>query len=116
MPAMSAPSRSARISVMHSGRREFCWFMIGHGCYFVALGIQGVLFSWLLAILLREPAGRIGLAQMLVNLPLLLLLLFGGAVADRSDCRRMLMRVQILLALPPLALLLVLAAGRIGFP
>jgi MFS family permease len=52
---------------------------------------------------------------MLLNLPLLVLLLFAGAVADRSDCRRLLMRLQMLLILPPLALLLLQATGVLNF-
>jgi MFS family permease len=100
---------------MQSDRREFYWYMAGRGCYFAAFGIQSVLFAWLLAIGLQESAERIGFAQMLLNLPLLVLLLLSGAIADRSDCRRLLMRLQMLLTLPPLALLLLQATGGLGF-
>jgi MFS family permease len=100
---------------MQSDRLEFHWYMIGRGCYFTAFGIQSVLFAWLLAIGLQESAGRIGVAQMLLNLPLLVLLLLGGAIADRSDCRRLLMLLQVLLTVPPLLLLLMHAAGGLDF-
>jgi MFS family permease len=100
---------------MQPDRREFYWYMAGRGCYFTAFGIQSVLFAWLLAIGLQESAEHIGVAQMLLNLPLLVLLLFGGAIADRSDCRRLLMRLQLLLTLPPLALLLLQTTGGLDF-
>jgi MFS family permease len=100
---------------MQPDRCEFYWYMAGRGCYFTAFGIQSVLFAWLLAIGLQESAERIGVAQMLQNLPLLVLLLFGGAIADRSDCRRLLMRLQMLLTVPPLALLLLEATGGLDF-
>src|SRR6202795_3739963 len=100
---------------MHADRRQLYWYLAGRGCYFAAFGIQSALFAWLLAIGLQEPGGRIGVAQMLLNLPLLVLLLFAGAVADRSDCRRLLMRLQMLLTLPPLALLLLQATGVLNF-
>jgi MFS family permease len=100
---------------MRADRRQLYWYLAGRGCYFAAFGIQSVLFAWLLAIGLQESGGRIGVAQMLLNLPLLVLLLFGGAVADRSDCRRLLMRLQMLLTLPPLALLVLQATGALNF-
>ncbi|HYM30636.1 MAG TPA: MFS transporter [Candidatus Cybelea sp.] len=95
--------------------REFTWYMAGHGLYFFAMGVQNVLFAWLLAVHLHESAERIGIAQMLLNLPTLCLVLFGGAVADRHDCRRLLMRLQFVIALPPAVLLALDATDRLDF-
>jgi MFS family permease len=100
---------------MRAGGGDLHWYMAGRGLYFFALGIQNVLFPWLLAIELHASPERIGIAQTLSNLPMLTLVLFGGAVADRSDCRSLLMRLQLLVALPPLALALFVAAGWIEF-
>jgi MFS family permease len=100
---------------MEADSRDLHWYMAGRGFYFLALGIQNVLFPWLLAIGLHESPARIGLAQTLSNLPMLTLVLLGGAVADRSDCRGLLLRLQLLVTLPPLALALAAAAGFLDY-
>src|SRR5262249_54463666 len=70
-----------------------------------------IAFPWLVAIVLGEPAQRVGIAQMAVMAPAMLLMLYGGAVADRADCRRLLLRYQAMATLPPLALAGFITAG-----
>jgi MFS family permease len=79
------------------------------------MGVQSVLFAWLLTVALHETAEWIGIAQLLLNLPTLALVLFGGAVADRNDCRRLLMRLQFLIALPSFVLLLLERTNQLAF-
>ena len=74
-----------------------------------------IMFPWLVAVVLREPAQRVGIAQMVVMAPALLFMLYGGTVADRGDCRRLLFRYQLLAMLPPLALAGIIAAGGLGY-
>jgi MFS family permease len=74
-----------------------------------------IVFPWLVAVVLKEPAQRVGIAQMAVMAPALLFMLFGGTVADRADCRRLLLRYQLLATLPPLALAGVIATGALGY-
>ena len=46
--------------------------------------MQSVVFAWLVTLLLREPAERVGLAQMSILLPGMLFILLAGAIADRA--------------------------------
>ena len=103
------------MSTAHTDQRELQWYMAGHGLYFFAIGIQNVLFAWLLTVSLHESAERVGIANMLLNLPTLVFVLFGGAFADRNDCRRLLIGLQLLIALPPLALLLLHVSAGLDF-
>lgn len=77
-------------------------------------GIMAVLFPWLVAVQLAAPAEQLGLAQMALQLPTLVLVLFGGVLADRRDPRRILLTVHLLAALPPLGLALLILHGELN--
>jgi MFS family permease len=94
---------------------QFRWYLGGHAAWFTSFGIQMIVFPWLVAVVLKEPAQRVGIAQMAVMTPAMLFMLFGGTVADRADCRRLLLCYQLLAMLPPLALAGVIAAGALGY-
>ena len=81
--------------------RQFRWYLGGHAAWFTSFGIQMILFPWLVAVVLQESAQRVGIAQMAVMAPAIVFMLYGGAVADRADCRRLLLRYQVLAAVPP---------------
>ncbi len=83
--------------------------------WFASFGMQVILFPWLVAVVLRQPPGRVGLAQMSLMAPSIALMLLGGAVADRADCRKLLMRYHLLATLPPLALAVVIASHSLGY-
>jgi len=83
--------------------------------WFASFGMQVILFPWLVAVVLRQPPGRVGLAQMSLMAPSIALMLLGGAVADRADCRKLLMRYHLLAALPPLALAVVIASHSLNY-
>ncbi|MDJ0848332.1 MAG: MFS transporter [Myxococcota bacterium] len=84
--------------------------------WFGAVGMQAVLLSWLVVGVLGAPAEVVGLVQMAGMAPVLLLLLLGGATADRVDRRRLLMGLH--LGTGSLALVLALAVGsnRLSLP
>jgi len=81
----------------------------------LAIGFQGVLVPWLVAVVLQETPQRVGLAQMFSLLPMLVFILAGGAAADRAELRRHLVRLQIFVALPSLALAVLIAAGALTY-
>lgn len=83
--------------------------------WFASFGMQVILFPWLVAVVLRQPPGRVGLAQMSLMAPSIALMLLGGAVADRADCRKLLVRYHLLATLPPLALAVVIASHYLGY-
>jgi len=66
-------------------------------------------------VVLHEPASRVGVALMSLMAPSILFMLLGGAVADRADCRRLLVRGHFLVALLPLGLALVITGGRLSY-
>jgi MFS family permease len=82
----------------------------------VPLGIQMVLFPWLVAVVLHMDAFAVGVAQAAIMAPSLLFLALGGLVADRGNPRRLLLRYHLLYAAPPLALALVLSGGGLSYP
>src|SRR5579885_739233 len=94
----------------------FAAYLAGLGSWFVPLGIQQVLFSWLAAIVLHVDAFQVGIAQMALMAPGMLFLPLGGLVADRGNPRRLLMRYHFFYALPPLVLAGVLASGGLSYP
>src|SRR5882672_12381292 len=66
------------------------WFIAGVSSWFTAVGMQSVLFSWLVVGVLHAKAEWVGITQSAMMLPSLLLILLGGAVADRYDRRTLL--------------------------
>lgn len=91
------------------------WYLTGFCPYFAAIGIQSVLYPWVLTQVLHESAARVGVAQMLTTLPMLLLVLFGGAIADRRELRTHLVRLQSAMGLLPLLLAALALSGRITY-
>jgi MFS family permease len=94
---------------------QFRWYLGGHAAWFTSLGIQMIVFPWLVAVVLDEPAHRVGIAQMTMMAPAIVFMLYGGAMADRADCRRLLLGYQLVAAVPPLLLAGIIAAGALGY-
>ncbi len=90
-------------------------FLAGNASWFLAVGIQSVLFSWLVTMVLHESPARVGMAQMTLLLPVLLLLLVGGGLADRHGGVRIAVTAQMLAAVPPLALAVVILLDALTF-
>ena len=77
--------------------------------------MQTIVFPWLVTVVLHEPPARIGVAQMSLMAPSIFLMLLGGAVADRADCRRLLVRGHLVAAVPPLVLGAAIAWGWLAY-
>ncbi|HEV7543274.1 MAG TPA: hypothetical protein VGO42_01915, partial [Reyranella sp.] len=101
---------------MPSSRSVFAVYLLGLGTWFVPLGIQMVLFPWLVAVVLHMDAFAVGVAQAALMAPSLLFLPLGGLVADRGNPRRLLLRYHMLYAAPPLVLAAVLYGGGLSYP
>jgi MFS family permease len=95
--------------------RAFPWYLAGIVSWFASFGMQTIVFPWLVTVVLDEPPARVGIAQMSLMAPSILFMLLGGAVADRADCRRLLVRGHLLVALPPLFLGLAIARGWLAY-
>ena len=83
---------------------EFRWYMGGHSSYFAAMGIQGIVYPYIVTFVLAKPADMVGIAQMFTMLPMFGLVLLGGMTADRRELRMHLVRLQFLAAIPMLVL------------
>lgn len=90
-------------------------YLFAHGAWFLAFGVQVVLFPYLVRVVLQESPMRFGLAQMSLQLPTTLLILFGGALADRGDTRRIVSISCCLAVLGFLALGLLVISGHLTY-
>jgi len=91
------------------------WYLTSTAFYLVPGGIQMVLFPWLVAVFLHESPERVGLAQMASQLPMLLLILWGGLLGDRVDQRRLLISLQLGMMAPPLVMAALIGSGQITY-
>jgi predicted MFS family arabinose efflux permease len=72
----------------------------------MALAMQQLLLSWILIGILDLPADQVGVVQALIGLPGIVLMLMGGASADQTDARQLLVRIYFIAPVLPLFLLL----------
>ncbi|MSP43266.1 MAG: MFS transporter [Alphaproteobacteria bacterium] len=91
------------------------WYLAGMCPYFGAIGVQNVVFMWLMTQILHASPAQVGLAQMLTMLPMLTVILLGGVVADRRELRRHLIFLQVIMALLPLSLALCIGVGQLSY-
>lgn len=112
-PIATPPGQVATASLLR--QTQFRWYMAGQANWFASWGVRHVIFPWLVVVVLHESPDRVGIAQMAVLLPNLFLLLIGGAVADRSDLRRLLLIAQLVALLPPLGLAVLMAMGQLSY-
>ena len=94
---------------------EFRSYMAATGFTQFAFSMQQLLTNWIFIGTLNVSAQRVGLAQAMIGLPGLVLMLWGGANADRVDGRGMLIRLYLVMALPSLALAALFQFGQVSF-
>lgn len=73
--------------------------------------MQQLLLSWLLVGVLLLPADEVGVIQALIALPGILLMLWGGAKADQTDPRRILLNGYLLAWILPISLIATIEFG-----
>jgi MFS family permease len=100
---------------LSTGQGNLPWYFGGHGAWYVAAGLQMVLFPYLSAFVLGLDARYIGISQLALMGPGLILLMPGGVIADHLDERGYLIRLHILASLPPLVMASVLFTGHLSF-
>jgi len=93
---------------------EFRAYLGSTGFVGLAFAMQQLLISWLLIGVLLLPADRVGLLQALMAIPGLFLMLWGGASADRSDSRTLLLRVYLFAPLLPLFLIAIVGMNQLA--
>jgi MFS family permease len=93
----------------------FRLYLLGTGSWFLAFGIQSVMFAWLVTMVLHESPQLVGIAQMTMLIPTMLLILVGGSLADVIGARRIVVIAQSVAVLPPLFLMVVVWTGQLNF-
>ncbi len=86
--------------------------------WFMAFGLQMVLFPYLITGQnhLHMDGLALGLANMALSGPSVVFLLLGGVVAERADGRRLLIVLQLLAAVPAVALATFVTRGALTYP
>ena len=90
-------------------------YLTGTSAWFAGMGIQGVMFAWLVTMVLNESPELVGVAQMAFLLPGTIFMLLGGSLADHFGARRLLLAWQGFAALPPLALIAIIAFDALSY-
>ena len=93
----------------------FAAYLYAQGGWFLAFGLQMVLFPYLVRVILEENEVRFGLAQMSMQLPTALLILVGGFMADRVDALKVVIIGCGVAALAFLGLAGLMAAGGLTY-
>ncbi len=93
--------------------KPFHLYLLGTGSWFFAFGIQSVMFAWLVTMVLHESPQMVGIAQMTMLVPTMLLILVGGSLADIIGGRRIVIVAQSIAALPPLFLFIVILRDQL---
>ena len=91
------------------------FYLGGTGAWYLAWGIQGVTFAWLLTIELRLAPDLVGIAQMALMLPTLLLMLVGGSIADHFGGKPIAVVTQTVVALGPVYLIVLLMTDGLSY-
>ena len=78
--------------------RDIGLFLSGSGLWFICVGIQSIFLPWVLISVLHASPFEFGVAQMCLMLPVLLLVIYGGYLADRCPLRRWLAGIYLLAA------------------
>lgn len=94
---------------------SFQYYLGGLGTSAVAMGLQVVIFPWLVVGVLHESADRVGLAQMAVMLPNLLLILVGGALSDNRHLGTYISKLYLLYGLPFGVMLVATLMGHLSY-
>jgi predicted MFS family arabinose efflux permease len=96
-------------------RSAFPWYLAASSLWLGGISLLGFLITWLLVGVLEAPADRVGYARALIDLPALAIIVLGGILADRSDGRRLLLTLHLLVAVPPLLLAAAVSQDRLSF-
>jgi len=98
------------------GSSAFVPYVTNVASWFGGMGMQQVLFSWIVVDELQATGEWVGIAQTSTLLPGLLLWMVAGALADRWDPRRLLITLHLLGALPVLVLAWLISQGLVDLP
>ena len=76
------------VSALHASY-QLAWYNSGNALWMGSFSIQQLLVIWILVGVLHETPERVGFAQMLISIPGLIFMLWGGVIGDRRDGRQL---------------------------
>jgi MFS family permease len=94
---------------------QYQWYLTGTGAWFFAIGIQMVIFTYLVTTVLHAPANQVGLAQTSLTILSAAFMLIGGAVADKVDTRRLIILCHAAAIVPSVALAAIVWMGALRY-
>ncbi len=111
------PLRELSRGVYHGPARalrhvDFRRFLAGQGVSLVGTWMQSIAQGWLVLELTHSPFA-VGLVTTLSTLPILVLTLYGGVVADRVDKRRFVMLLQLVMLCEAAVLAVLTLSGQV---
>ncbi|MFK3798550.1 MULTISPECIES: MFS transporter [unclassified Pseudomonas] len=95
--------------------RDITLFLSGSGLWFIAVGVHSIFLPWVLISVLHASPFQFGVAQMCLMLPVLLLVMYGGYLADRQPLRRWLAGIYLLAGLAALLFAGWVAHGSLSY-
>jgi len=113
VPVRDTPTDAIALESNRSAA-SYGWFIASVSAWFTAIGMQNVLFSWLVVGVLHAEAKWVGIAQSALMLPSVVFLLLGGAIADRYDRRNLLIVLHLLATLLSASLVFVVASDKLS--
>ncbi len=108
-------SDRANRKLLRNVGRELPAYLIVQSCWFMAFGLQMVLFPYLITNKLGLHGTELGIANMALAAPSVIFLLIGGVVAERADGKRMLMLLHSLAAFPAVILAFAIQQYWLGY-
>lgn len=90
-------------------------YLGGIATWFTSHGLQFVMIPTLVIVTLGGSAAQLAAAQVALALPQVFLMLYAGSVADKNDSRKILLLVNIIAAMPPIALGWLTYSGQLAY-
>lgn len=108
------PPHGWRVATKSLDHPQFRWLMGSNMAFFFAMNGQFVVRS-IIAFQLTNSALALGLVNLVVAVPLLLISPFGGVIADRFERRRLIIIGQTILVLSEASVFTLLVMNRLAF-
>jgi len=109
-----APARGGRTAFSSLRNQQFRWLYVSNIAFFFAMNGQLIVRSYI-AFKLTGSAFSLGLINLAVAVPMLLISPIGGVIADRVERRQLIVGGQVILIVNELAVLLLLVTGTLAF-